>query len=652
MSRYARTLALAFAISSITNGLSAADAIITTIAGGKTSGFAGDGGPATAAQFRECRSLAIDSGGNLYVTDRGNNRIRKIDTTGIITTIAGTGAEGFGGDNGPATAAQLNQPREIAIDSEDFLYICDEGNNRVRCIDLLSGIIQTVCGDGNNVNSGDGGPASAAQISNPESICFDSSFNVYIGAQQTIRRIDAMGIITTIAGTGAQGFSGDGGPAINAQFSEIDGLAVDAAGNLYVVDVNNNRIRRIDTMGIVTTVAGTGNAGFSGDGGPALNADLGFPGDGITIDKFGNIYFGDYGASEREPRIRRIDTNGIISTVAGNGQPGISGDGGLATNAKTIGAVGIVADAAGDIYFAGSVDAEFEGKDLGAVIRKLTFGDPNFARNPDNGLAVEVTGRAGGMYELTINPDGIVTRAPFTLNTQFDDLQGRDELVPGRVARHQYIQAGIFVATTTATDSATSMEAGKQRKTLAVSRSETGESPLVGAEPNSRGVDQFKMSGKFVFTDAKPDAVKFDGVLTLPSGLDLSQPQSFSLGIGNVTDTITIDAKGKGQLPSQNSRIKKVQVKLPKPANGAVTGEGQTAKVSVQLVLPRLDLAGFDTEGITKNARTIDPTAKSYPREIQVAFLLAGVTYELKAPVNYTLTKTASAGSIKGRVAR
>jgi sugar lactone lactonase YvrE len=280
--------------------------IITTIAGNGTSGNTGDGGPATSAELSYPMGLAFDASGNLYIADFYNMNIRKVDaTTGIIATVAGNGTTGFSGDGGPATAAEFYYPFGIATDSDDNIYISDLKNSRIRKVTASTGIITTIAGNGTARFSGDGGPATSAEINFPQIIVLDNSNNIYIADQENnrVRLIDAStGIITTIAGNGTGGFSGDGGPATAAELNFPTGLAFDKAGNLYIGDQNNKRVRKITkSTGFITTVAGNGTSGFSGDGGPATAAKLSFL-DGVAVDANGAIYIADTGNN----RIRKV----------------------------------------------------------------------------------------------------------------------------------------------------------------------------------------------------------------------------------------------------------------------------------------------------------------------------------------------------------
>jgi sugar lactone lactonase YvrE len=274
-------------------------------------------------------AIVFDTTGNLYFAETGNHVIRKVDTTGHITIIAGTGTQGFSGDAGPATSATLDSPQGLALDTENNLYIADTHNHRIRKLNLTTGTLTTIAGTSAGF-FGDAGPATTAQLNLPTALVLDSANNLYLAdtGNHRIRKISTAGIITTIAGTGTQGFSGDSGPATAAAIDSPTGIALDTANNLYLADAHNHRIRRIDAgTGIITTIAGTGTPGFSGDTTAATTASLDLP-HGLTIDAAGNLYLAD----TENHRIRRIDAaTGIITTVAGDGTQAFSGDGGPAT---------------------------------------------------------------------------------------------------------------------------------------------------------------------------------------------------------------------------------------------------------------------------------------------------------------------------------
>jgi RHS repeat-associated protein len=320
--------------------------IIDTIAGDGTQGFSGDNGEADKAQLYFPRGVAVDAAGNVYVADRDNNRIRKVDTNGIITTVAGNGQYGYTGDGGPATEARLNFPTGVAVDGSGNLYIADGWNHCIRKVDT-NGIITTVAGDGQNGYTGDGGPATQARLYLPNNVTVDTSGNIYIAdtQNQCVRKVDPNGIITTVAGGPANYYLGDGGPAIEASLKGPGDVVVDSSGNLYIADFDNHRIRKVDTSGIISTIAGSGVPGYTGDGGPATQAQLVHP-IGVDVDAAGNIYIADLD----NYRIRKVDTNGIITTMAGTEVPGYSGDGGPATEAQLNKPWSVAICASGNLY--------------------------------------------------------------------------------------------------------------------------------------------------------------------------------------------------------------------------------------------------------------------------------------------------------------
>ena len=279
-------------------------------------------------------AIVFDSTGNLYLAETSNHLIRKVDLTGQITTIAGTGTQGFSGDGGPATSATLDSPQGLALDTANNLYIADTHNHRIRKLNLATGTITTIAGTGTPGFSGDNSLAPAARLNLPTALVLDPQQNLFLAdtANHRIRRIDATtNVITTIAGTGTQGYSGDGGPATSASIDSPTGIALDTANNLYLADTHNSRVRRIDgATNIITTIAGTGVQGFSGDTTAATSATISLP-HGLTIDPAGNLYLAD----TANHRIRRIDaTTNIITTVAGNGTQAFAGDGNPANMAS------------------------------------------------------------------------------------------------------------------------------------------------------------------------------------------------------------------------------------------------------------------------------------------------------------------------------
>jgi hypothetical protein len=338
-------LILFIVIASITKQSSNAQ-IITTVAGNGTSGYSGDGGQATNAELDYPDGVALDAFGNMLIGDNLNNRVRMVNTNGIISTFAGNGTQGYTGDGGAATAAELNYPTGVAFDAVGNVYIADEQNNVIRMVNT-SGIITTAVGGGSS-GLGDGGNATDAELTDPRGVALDVVGNLYISdlASNRIRKVTTSGIITTVAGNGTVGFSGDGGQATAAELYYPSGVAFDNFGNMYIADEQNNVIRMVNTSGIITTVVGSGTHGFSGDGGAATAAEIGLP-YSVAFDAVGNLYIADNSNS----RIRMVNTSGIITTVVGGGSSGL-GDGGNATDAELTDPAGVALDAVGNLYIA------------------------------------------------------------------------------------------------------------------------------------------------------------------------------------------------------------------------------------------------------------------------------------------------------------
>lgn len=328
---------------------------ITTIAGTGTAGTSGNNGPAVAAMVNYPQGLALDAAGDLFFTQYGDHVVRKIGLVDlVIEHVAGIGVTGYEGNGGPALYAGLNAPNDLAFDAAGDLYISEPGSFRIRRIAAGDGVISTFAGTmspGNNVEV----PALSANLSGPRGLAFtlDGDLLISLLGNECVRAIDAdTNYLHAFAGTGAMGstgFSGDGGPALAAQFYAPYGVEVAPNGNVLVADLNNHRIRKIDhASGTITTVAGSGGLQFNGDGIPAINAAIGTP-QCMAFDADGNLFFTDLQLN----RVRRVDAiSGLITTIAGTGTPGFSGDGGPATSAAINTPAGIAVGADGRIYFA------------------------------------------------------------------------------------------------------------------------------------------------------------------------------------------------------------------------------------------------------------------------------------------------------------
>ncbi len=442
------------------------DGVITTIAGNGRAAYSGDNGPALEASFNFPAGLCVDTGGNLYVADRNNHRVRRIDTSGTVTTVAGTGTPDWGGDGGPAVKAHLNFPSDVVCDGKGNLFISDRSNNRIRKVDS-SGVISTIVGLGLPDFGGDFGPAADAFLKYPFGIDLDRKGNLYIAdrGNNRVRKVDTEGIITTVAGDGTHFFSGDYGPATRASLAYPTDVVVDDQGHLYIADRNNNRVRRVDPLGIITTVmgvgryeyngdneiasettlhlpfalalsldgklivvdrnhfrvrgmnlkshtittlAGNGESWFRGDGGPGNGATLEFP-SGLAVDSKGNIIFAD----KMHNRLRFIDPKGFIYTLAGRGNQGNEGDGGPASEASLFLPGSMAIDRKDNIYF---VSPQGNSK----FIRKIDSqgkitgfaGNGMLGDKGDGGLAIHAS--FGVIQDIAVDHDGNVYLADLT----------------------------------------------------------------------------------------------------------------------------------------------------------------------------------------------------------------------------------------------
>lgn len=417
--------------------------IITSVAGNGTNAFSGDGGSATNASLNQPQGVAFDAAGNLLIADNNNDRVRKVDANGIITTVAGNGVGAssnggsFSGDGGAATDAGLFRPNNLAFDASGNMYIADIFNNRVRKIDT-NGIIVTAAGSFGPGSFGDNGPATSAALNLPASVALDVVGNLFIAdlANSRVRKVDTNGIITTVAGKSGIGFSGDGGPATNAMLNSPQGVACDAIGNFYIADSYNRRIRKVDTNGIITTMAGGGGK-FPGDNSAATNALLNSPW-GLALDSVGNMYFAD----KDYCTIRKINTNGIITTVAGKPlMAGYSGDGGVATNASLNAPACVALDAAGNLFI-----ADWNNNRIREV---------HLAGSPTITLSHVSITNAGNYAVVITSPSGSVTSGVVTLTLQlppitptFTSSNGLCTFTWGAIAQRKYhLQSTTNLAT-------------------------------------------------------------------------------------------------------------------------------------------------------------------------------------------------------------
>ena len=433
----------------------AADGVLSLIAGTGTSGFSGDGGPAVSARLSYPGNLVVDGGGNLYIADWGNDRIRKVNTEGIISTIAGNGKERFEGDGGPATSASLNGPRGVAVDPAGNVYIADRGNSRIRKVDTV-GLISTIAGNGTSGFSGDGGLATAASF-DAWSLAVDVSGNLYITDPRNhrVRKVNAAGIISTVAGDGGDTFGGDGGPATATSVVPVD-IFVDPGGNLYLADASY-RVRKVNGDGIITTIACNGTSGFTGDGGPATAASC-VP-YRVARDSAGNLYVAD-GSSKR---IRKVSAAGIITTVAGRGTGQSSGDGGPATLAELIQPLGVAVDPAGNVYIADEGSNRIRKVNTAGIISTIAGNDTqgfsgdggpatSASLNKPREVAVDAAGNvyisdAGNFRIRKVNPAGVISTVAGRGTSGFTGDGGpasSAQLVPRGVAVG--VQADLYIA--------------------------------------------------------------------------------------------------------------------------------------------------------------------------------------------------------------
>lgn len=364
--------------------------LVNTVAGNGFPGYSGDGGPATSAQVNQPNGLALDASGNLYFSDTGNNVIRMVDNSGNIHTIAGNGTAGFSGDGGAATSASLDSPHGLAFDTTGNLYIADDLNNRVRIVSGLGSgtvTINTYAGNGGTGENGDGGLASSAAVGFPRGVMVaNGTLYIATAGQARIRQVNLTSqIINTYAGS-TVGYDGDGNPPLSSMFVSPTGMMVDSLGDVLIVDTGNDRVRKVNAAG--TTVS-TSVGGYVGDGGVATNGCLNSP-ENVAFDSAGNFYVVEGNGN----RVREV-SGGNISTLAGTGVTGYSGDGGLATAAKINSPAGVAADPSGNIYIADN------GNNVIRVVNNSSKNISTFAQDSTfRNLASLATDSAGNVYSV------------------------------------------------------------------------------------------------------------------------------------------------------------------------------------------------------------------------------------------------------------
>lgn len=410
--------------------------MISTVAGNGVQGLTGNGGPADSAEIDFPKGIAVDRAGNLYIADYVRSVVRKVDTAGIISVFAGTGAYGYGGDNGPADSAKLYAPEGVAVDTAGNVYIADNNNNVVRKVNT-AGIITTIAGNasGHAGYVGDGHPADSALLNNPMAVAVDLAGNIYISdnGNNVIRKVNPAGIISTYAGRDTvSGYTGDNGPADSATLSSPQGIAVDAAGDLYIADNYNNVIRKVNTAGIITTFAGnrTITGTTNGDGGPADSAYFAGP-YGVAVDSVGNVYIADVDDNS----IRIVNTSDTINTFAGGNMPaGFGGDGGPATAAKLAYPSGVATDPQGNVYISDSQNYRVR-----KVVPAVTTGIDKLS---GNNFTLKVYPNPA-KQELQVACDGPAS------NFRITDMTGRvllsQQWVPSHVLKIEDLACGIYV---------------------------------------------------------------------------------------------------------------------------------------------------------------------------------------------------------------
>lgn len=521
---------------------------ISSFAGTGIAGSTGDGSAASAATVNAPAGVALDAAGNVYIADTASNKVRVVNSaTGTISTFAGTGTAGSSGDGGAASAAELNAPNGIALDSAGDLFIADTANNRIREVSAATGTISTFAGSGMAGATGDGGAAVAAALNAPYGVASDQKGDLYIAdsGNNEIREVNAFtGIIKTIAGTGAVGDTGNNVPASTATLAHPQGVALDASGNLYIADTGNNQVREISN-GTIVTIAGTGSAGATGDGGPAVAATLNAP-TAIYVDPAGDVYIADTGNN----RIREITAQtGIISTVSGDGTSGSSGNGGPATSAELAAPSSIVGDPFGNLYIADTANNRIA--DVDVVDASLDFGSVN---DTTTSSAQTISLMNFGNQTLQLSSVVFSSSMYQQLSGAADDCTASTSLVPGAACQIRVVFSPTSTgsssykvpvpATITITDNALNNTASTQTVNLTGIAVLAGQpaaiTPVAGAGQTEPPLGPYPTQLQALVTDINGNPVNNVSVT-------FTAPASGSSGTfanGTTTVTVLTDATG------------------------------------------------------------------------------------------------------------